>query len=166
MDEYRQHPSKVARWDDGGLVPIVEGTADPVTVWVALPPENGRQYWEGMNAWSVSDGVVELRAVPAFACNLNFGDRLSTVKSAEGSLVCTGIVQPSDQWTYRVWLSDEASATWHLVAENYARAGCLVDVMSQHLIAISCDYEVARIIADKLAADERTGILTYETGRS
>jgi hypothetical protein len=119
-----------------------------------------------MNSVPVSNGVVELRSVPAYAHNVNFGDRLSTMTSANDSLVCTGIVEPSDQWTYRVWLSAGASSQWQIVTEDYARAGCLVDVMSRHLIAMSCDHELARVIADKLTADESARILTYETGRS
>lgn len=165
MNEYRQHPSKVTRWDGEGLVPVVGEIEQLQMVWVALPPENGQQLWEGLNALPISEGVVELSSIPVFAHEMNFGDRVSTMKSAEGPLVCTGIIQRSDQWTYRVWLSDDVPGALHLVAEGYARAGCLVDVMSRRLIAFSCGRDLAEVVASKLASDERAGLLTYETGR-
>jgi hypothetical protein len=150
MDEYRQHPSKVARWGGDSLVPLAEGPAELATVWAPLPLENEQQFWEGMNARLIADGIVELRAVPAYAYDLNFGDHLSTMKSAEGALVCTGIIHPSEEWTYRVWLSEDPSTGWRQIAEDYAKAGCPVDVISRNLIAISCHRELAQVIAGQI----------------
>lgn len=148
------------------MVPLAEGPTELATVWVPLPVESGQQYWEGMNARPIANGLVELRAVPAYAYDLNFGDQLSTMKSAEGALVCTGIIHPSEEWTYRVWLPDDASTRWQQIAEDYAKAGCLVDIISSHLIAISCHRELAQVIADKLTVDQDAAVLTCETGRS
>lgn len=165
MDDYRLHPAKVVEWASGTLRPLEMDPASEVTVWVALPPEDGNQVWEGMNAVTVDAKTVELRSVPAFAYNLDFGDHLSVIASAEGPLVCTRIVHKSDQWTFRVWLADPDKERWQHIANSYAQMGSYIDVLSSQLLAISCHETLAKQIAAKLASDERAGILMHETGR-
>lgn len=117
-----------------------------------------------MNAVPVDDGIVELRAVPAYTYGVNFGDHLSTLKSAEGLFVCTGIVRKSGQVTYRIWLPEAGTERWRTVAVEYAQAGCLVDVISERLIALSCSETAAPTISQSLASDEKAGVFIYENG--
>ena len=166
MDEYRDHPSKVAQWDGSQLIPLADVPGNAETVWVALPPEDGTQYWEGLRSRIRPDGLAELRAVPAYARNLNFGDLVSTVRSADGALVCTAVVRQSGQWTFHVWFPEASTTSWQSVAQDYAKAGCLVDVLTPHLMALSCSSVLSQQIADNLLIDQNRGLLDYETGRS
>lgn len=166
VDEYKQHPARVTRWDGRELLPVVAD--DNCTVWVTLLTESARDSWEGLRAVLLDDDVVEIRSVPAYVHDLNYGDRMSVMTSAEGALVATGIVGRSDQRTYRIWLPDrsETTETWESVAVRYSSHGALIDVVSDRLIAISCEREHSQAFADELAADERAGVFHYETGAS
>ncbi|RFA06569.1 hypothetical protein B7R21_19565 [Subtercola boreus] len=164
MDSYKQHPSLVATWNGEDLDPLPESAESTLTVWLPLPPDDGPQTWEGMNAVPVEDGIVELRAVPAYTYGVNFGDHLSTLESAEGPLVCTGIVRKSGQATFRICLPEARTEPWRTVAVRYAQTGCLVDVISERLIALSCSDTAAPAISQSLASDEKAGAFVYENG--
>jgi hypothetical protein len=164
VDTYRNHPSKAGRWDGVGLIPLDDGAHEPWTVWVPIAVDETTM-WEGLIAWVVAPGEAQLRSVPAFAYDLNFDDVVSIVESAEGSLVCTGIIRRSGQSTFRVWLGEDGSDSWSDVAANYAKHGCIVEVISPKLLALSCIDESAQLIVDKLAAAQGDATLTFERGR-
>jgi hypothetical protein len=44
--------------------------------------------------------------------------------------------------------------------------GCLIDVLTPSLTALSCPPEVSQTVADMLALLEEQGVLHYETGRT
>lgn len=141
MPIYRRHSSKAVEWTEGELVPSRLAEEADSEVWFHLPPEGeGVQIWEALNGRLTETGLVELRAIPALAYGVAFGDQVSVVPSAEGSLVVDSVRQRGPYATFRIWLGEERSlaARWRLIAENYAQLGCLVDVYSEHLIALAC----------------------------
>ena len=84
--EYKQHPP-TGQLIDGQLVQVPESVAATETVWFALPIEAEQaQVWEGLAAEvTESKSQVKLRAIPVFAYDVNYGDEISVVTSAEGS---------------------------------------------------------------------------------
>ena len=51
---------------------------------------------------------VRLRAVPMFAYDVNYGDEISVVTSAKGPIVATGVTKNSGNYTFRVWVREDA----------------------------------------------------------
>jgi len=166
--QYKEHPSPTGRLVDGQLVPVPGSVSADATVWLALPAESDDvQVWEGLAAHrGASDNRVEVRAVPFFAYDVNYGDELSVVASAEGPLVATGITKDSGNYTFRVWLpaSTTDSAVQEL-ANEFGPLGCLIEPYSTKLIGLSCGPDEAQAVADALQAGEESGRFLYETGR-
>lgn len=168
MDEYRLHPSLVTHWRAGVLEPWPDAAAASETVWFPLPEgHDGVRYWEGLNGRLEPDGAVTVLGVPAYAYDLNLGDRVSAVRSAEGPFVATGITFDAGNYTFRYYLLDRDDKTdWYPLAQEFAAIGCLIDVLSPHLTALSCALEASQSVADRLAQLAEQGTLQYETGRT
>lgn len=166
MDEYRLHPSLVTCWKAGKLEPWPEAAAATETVWFALSEEpDGTRYWEGLNGRFEIDGTVTVLGVPAYAYDLNLGVRVTVLKSAEGPLVATGITQRASNHTFRVLLlAPDDETAWYPLVQEFAVMGCLVDVLSPRLIAISCPLEAAQSLAVRLEQLQQECGLEYETG--
>lgn len=103
---------------------------------------------------------------PRHLYDVNFGDRVSVMRSAENALVATGVENDAINFTFRVQLTADDPNAWRPLAEELAEKGCLLDLISPRFFAISCGEPQAQDIADRLSALERTGILHYETGRT
>jgi hypothetical protein len=168
MDEYRLHPSPVTHWRAGVLEPWPEAAAATETVWLPLPEEpDSVRYWEGLNGRPEIDGTVTVLGVPAYAYDLNLGDRVTVVRSAEGPFVATGIAHDAGNYTFRYHLLDNDDETaWYPLAQEFASMGCLIDVLTPKLTALSCVPEASQSVAGRLALLEEQGILNYETGRT
>lgn len=168
MDEYRLHPSLVTRWRDGQLEPWPEAAGATETVWFALPEEpDGARYWEGLNGRPETDGTVTVLGVPAYAYDLNLGDRVTVVRSAEGPLVATGIAHDAGNNTFRYYLSEtDDGEAWYPLALEFAFLGCLIDVLTPRLTALSCAPEASQKVFDRLALLEEQGVLQHESGRT
>jgi Domain of unknown function (DUF4265) len=166
-NDYREHPTPTGHLVDGRLVPVPASVEANTTVWLALPAEAGEaQVWEGLAALIGTDtGRVELRAIPLFAYDVNYGDELTVIASQEGPLVATGISNDAGNYTFRVWLEDGSIDVYREVVAQFGEMGCLVEGYSDKLIGFSCDTEAARDVAAALTAHEREGRLIYETGR-
>lgn len=166
--EYKQHPSPTGHLIDGRLVPVPESVAATETVWFALPGEAGEtQVWEGLAAATTeAKDRVKLRAVPLFAYDVNYGDEISVVASAEGPLVATGITNDAGQYTFRTWMPEDAGdAALRDVVTMFGELGCLIEGYSHKLIGLSCGPENAQAVADALHVGEQEGRFVYETGR-
>jgi hypothetical protein len=168
-DEYKEHSSPTGHLIDGQLVPVPESVAATETVWLALPIEDGQvQVWEGLAAEPTkSPNRVKLRAVPLFAYDVNYGDEISVVISAEGPLVATGVTKDSGNYTFRVWLREDAGdAALRDVVTQFGALGCLIEGYGNKLIGLSCSPENAQQVAHALEVAEHEGRrFTYETGR-
>lgn len=99
--------------------------------------------------------------MPAYAYDLNLGDRVTVVRSAEGPFVATGIVHDAGNITFRYY-----ETAWDALAQEFASLGCLIDVLTPTLTALSCVPEASQSVADRLALLEEQGIIKYETGRT
>lgn len=168
MHEYRLHPSLVTHWRAGVLELWPEAAAATETVWFPLPEgPDGVRYWEGLNGRPENDGTVTILGVPAYAFDLNLGDRVTVVRSAEGPFVATGIAHDAGNITFRYYFLDSEDGTaWYPMAQEFAAMGCLIDVLTPSLTALSCVPEASQSVADKLARLEEQGVLQYETGRT
>jgi hypothetical protein len=166
--QYKQHPSPTGHLIDGQLVPVPESVAATETVWFALPSEAEEiQVWEGLAAEATeAKDRVKLRAVPLFAYDVNYGDEISVVASAEGPLVATGITKDAGNYTFRAWMREDAGdAALRDVVTVFGALGCLIEGYSDRLIGLSCSPENAQHVADALEGAEQEGRFTYETGR-
>lgn len=162
--KYLEHPSLTGHFRDGQLTPMPEAEMANTTVWFALPPDDGPQVWEGLRAASQPDGSFVLCAVPLFAYDLNFGDQVAAIASAEGALVATEILDDRRHFTFRVALHDGGASVQEVV-ETFGTMGCLIEGWSDSLVGLGCDAATAQSVADRLAHEERAERLAYETGR-
>jgi hypothetical protein len=170
MPRYLEHPSKVGRWRDGAFEMLPESAAATETVWVAIEPdENGDAAWEGLLASTPEPGRAVVAAVPVFAYDLNLGDEVEVVASAEGPLVAVRPLRDAGRYTFRVLfhdVHDPADRRWPALQQDLEPFGCWFDVYSPRLVAVSAEPEVAKAVADFLADEQRNGRWQYETGRS
>ena len=163
-DLYRQHPAPTGQFVDGSLRPVAAATSADALVWFPLAEENGECVWEGLAATSEPDGWFVVRAVPLFAYNVNFGDKVTAMASAEGGLVATGIVEDGGNFTFRVALH-EGGVALREVVEQFGSLGCLIEGWSESLLGLGCPPSLAQTVADLLDEAEARGALQYETGR-
>jgi len=161
---YRQHPAPTGQFVDGSLRPVPAATSADALVWFPLAEENGERVWEGLAAASEGDGWFVVRAVPLFAYDLNFGDRVTAVASADGALVATGIVEDGGNFTFRVALH-EGGVALREVVEQFGSLGCLIEGWSESLLGLGCPPSLAQPVAELLHEAEARGDLRYETGR-
>jgi len=166
--QYKQHPSPTGHLIDGQLVPVSESVAATETVWFALPSEAEEvQVWEGLAAETTEvKDRVKLRAVPLFAYDVNYGDEISVVTSAEGSLVATGITKDAGNYTFRAWMREGAGDdAFRDVVTQFGALGCLIEGYGPRLIGLSCSPENAQYVADALDVAAHEGRFVFETGR-
>lgn len=133
---YKQHQSPTGHLIAGQLVPVPESVAATETVWLVLPIATRfrlklrkDRVWEGLAAETTeAKDRVKLRAVPLFAYDVNYGDELSVVTSAEGSLVATGITKDAGNYTFRVWTHENAGGdAFRDVVTRFGALGCLIE---------------------------------------
>jgi hypothetical protein len=164
MDRHLRHPSFVARWSGTDLEPLHASVSSDAEIWAGWT-DNGETIWEAFNATMLGEDEAIIRAVPAYAYGLNFGDTVSLTASAEGPLVIDGITTRGDQTTFRLWLgTDPDPSLWRTFAESYAQSGCVVDVLSPRLLALSCATSDSNTIQSKLQEDEAVTPLSWEPG--
>jgi hypothetical protein len=164
MDRYLRHPSFAARWSGTDLAPVQSSVSADAEIWAGWT-ENGEAIWEAFNATMIDEDAAIIRAVPAYAYGLNFGDKVSVIASAEGPLVINDISARGDQTTFRIWLgADPDPSLWRRVAESYAQSGCVIDVLSARLIALSCAASDSTTIQNKLQEDEAATRISWEPG--
>ena len=169
MSRYVEHPSKAARWRDGGFEVLPEAAAATERVWIALPPDDdGGRVWEGLLALMPAADRAVIAAVPVFAYDLNLGDEVEVVASAEGPLVAVRPVWDAGRFTFRVLFpdaDDPRDRQWVALQQELEPYGCWFDVFSPHLVAVSAEPDVAQDVADHLAEGQHAGRWQYETGR-
>jgi hypothetical protein len=170
MPRFLEHPSKAARWRDGEFEVYPDAETATQTVWVAVDPaEDGEVAWEGLLAQPSGEGRAVVAAVPVFAYDLNLGDEVEVVTSAEGPLVAVRPLADAGRFTFRVWFAEwpdlELDERWKDLQVELERFGCWFDVYSPRLVGVSADPGVAQTVADLLDAGERAGRFIYETGR-
>jgi hypothetical protein len=169
VPRYEEHPSKASSWRDGQFVVLPDAEAADTTVWFGANAEaDGEPLWEGLLAKRTGSDRARVCAVPFWLYDLNLGDEVSVIDSAEGALVANGIVNDAGAFAFRV-IFDGADADddrWRQLMVELEPYGCSFDVRSPGFVALSSPAEHAQTVADLLSAREERGELQYETGRS
>lgn len=103
--------------------------------------------------------------MPAYLYDLNLGDRVTVVRSAEGPFVATGIAHDAGNDTFRFYLlrADDEPA-WYPLAREFAIMGCLIDVLTPRFIAMSCVPAASPSVVARLSKLRDERILEYEIG--
>ncbi|BBH17725.1 hypothetical protein Back2_20120 [Nocardioides baekrokdamisoli] len=166
-DQFREHPSKTSRLVNGTLIPLTSALEANETVWFVLPTADGdEQVWEGLLAYRPSDiDRAEVRAIPLFAYDLNYGDEVAVISSDEGALVATDVVTDNGRYTFRVWLEDGDASVMRELVREFGEMGCSIEPYSDRLLGLGCERSAAQAVADALSAGEKAGRFVYETGR-
>ncbi|WP_092555702.1 DUF4265 domain-containing protein [Herbiconiux ginsengi] len=163
MPIFRRHSSYTGEWSGGRIQPSSLASQADSEVWLALPNDNeGEQVWEALNAQTIDTDLLELRAVPALAYGVRFGDRVSVVGAGDNALVVDAIRERSSFVTFRIWIGEDVapSLTWRPLAEALAQLGCLVDVYSTRLIAVACaEPDVGTVRAVLEAQADASGLV-------
>jgi hypothetical protein len=103
-----------------------------------------------------------------FAYDLNLGDVVRVVRSAEGAPVISELITRSSNSTFRALFERESHVGehWKRLMGDLEPFGCWFDTWSETLVAISVDATNARSVADYLKIKESAAELKYETGRT
>jgi hypothetical protein len=109
-----------------------------------------------------------LCCIPFFVYDLNLGDEVALMESAEGAPVVTGVAVDAGNHTFRVRFEDAAhdDGRWRELMLELEPFDCWVDVRSPGFLAVSAPPDRAQAVADHLDARERRRELMFETGRS
>jgi Domain of unknown function (DUF4265) len=164
----------VARWRGGTVELLPDASTADQTVWFAVDPGEAEDHqdavWEGLLTRPSGPDRAVVVAVPVFAHDVNLGDEVEVVASAEGPLVGTRVVRDAGQFTFRVLFPVrerlEDDERWRELQVDLEPYGCWFDVYSRTFIAVSAEPGVAHAVADFLSESEQAGRLQYETGRS
>ncbi|MDX6320119.1 MAG: hypothetical protein QOC86_86 [Gaiellales bacterium] len=169
MIDYGEHPSKVSAWREGGFVVLPDAELEDCTVWVgAAANRSDAVKWEGLLARRLSDSRARVCAVPFWAYDLNLGDEVGLMHSAEVAPVVTGVVVDGGNHAFRVRFEDAADndGRWRQLMVDLERFDCWFDVRSPAFLAVSAPPAHAQVVADYLDAREQHADLLFETGRS
>jgi hypothetical protein len=165
MPSHYEHPSKAGLWQDGTMAVHPDADLADTTVWFAFDRDGDDARWEGVLATSRADGTATLAGVPYFLHGVTFGDVVTTVASAEGALVATGVVEKSGMFTFRVILNSDDPTDWQRLVADVGVHGCYFDVRDPKFVALAVPQATAQSVADYLQTGENAGHLNYDTGQ-
>lgn len=169
MVEHDEHPSKASAWRDVRFVVLPDAEVEDCTVWAGAEAHtSGAVKWEGLLARRLSGGRARICAVPFWVHDLNLGDEVALMDSAEGTPVVTGAVVDGGNHTFRVRFEDAADddARWRELMVELEPFDCWFDVRSPGFLALSAPPGHAEAVADYLDGREQRGDLLFEPGRS
>lgn len=153
-------------WRDGQFVVMPEADSAYLTVWFAFDSDADGPQWEGLLASAGDDGTTTVLSVPFFVYDLALGDEITTMTSAEGSLVAVERARRSGMFTFRVTFEAHPGDRWQTLMRDLEPWSCWFDVRSPTFLAIAAQSESANDVADYLHAREQAGELQYETGQT
>lgn len=158
------HPSLAAVWNGSALIPEPEAESADAEVWFAVPPDSdipgAPPRWEALKASSISDDAYVVRGCPALLSGVVFGDTVRVIRSAEGALVVTELLERSGLEGARLWF-ENGGDSWRRPTESLAARGAVVDVYSPKLVGIC--WAPATGLEDTLRQMEADGVLVYAT---
>ena len=167
--EYEEHSSKASAWREGRFIVLPDAEREDCTVWVGAGADWSRSVrWEGLLAVRLSCNRARVCAVPFWVYDVNLGDEVALMESAEGAPVVTGVVVDGGNYTFRVRFAGAADddVRWRELMVELEPFDCWFDVRSPAFVAMSAPAAHARAVADYLDDRERRGELLFETGRS
>jgi len=168
MAEFEEHPSKAAAWRCGEFVVLPDAAAEDCTIWFRLEPDVDSDIrWEGLLGRRLADDRARVCGVPFWVYDLNLGDEVRTMPSAEGALIAMESIHHAGNHTFRVFFNNDEDddLSWRELQQELEAFDCWFDVRTRRFIAISCPPSHAQVVADYLETRERNGDLHYETGR-
>lgn len=169
MSRYEEHSSKASSWREGQFVVLPDAEEADVTVWFGDSADaSGATLWEGLLAKREGRDRARVCAVPFWVYDVNLGDEVTVIESAEGAPVANGIVNEAGAFAFRViFVGAQADdERWRQLMVELEPCQCWFDVRSPAFLALSAPAEHARGVADVLSAKQGRGELQYETGRS
>jgi hypothetical protein len=167
--EYEEHPSKASTWREGRFIVLPDAEQEGCTVWVGAALDSSQAVtWEGLLARRLTGDRARICAVPFWVYDLNLGDEVALMDSAEGVAVVTGVVVDGGNYTFRVRFEHavDDDARWRELMVELEPFDCWFDVRSPGFLAVSAPHAHAQAVADYLDDRERRGDLLFETGRS
>jgi hypothetical protein len=167
--EYEVHPSKASAWREGRFIVLPDAEREDCTVWVGVEADSSQSVkWEGLLARRLGADRARICAVPFWVYDLNLGDEVTLMDSAEGAPVVTGVVLDGGNYTFRVRFEHAADddVRWRGLMVELEPFDCWFDVRSPGFLAVSAPPAHAQAVADHLDDRERRGDLLFETGRS
>jgi hypothetical protein len=112
--------------------------------------------------WARQLGIhtFELCCIPFFIYDLALGDTVET----DSTYLLQRVLERSGRYVFRAWFEGPQPYDW--AVDALAALGCSYEWSSPHLLAVdAADQRHAQLVADCLAEHERSGELTFETGR-
>jgi len=138
--EFEEHPSKAAAWRAGRFVVLPDAELEDCTVWVGADADSdGLVRWEGLLARRLSSTTARICAVPFWAYDLNLGDEVELIESAEGASVVTGVAVDAGNYTFRVLFADPplGDERWRELMIELEPFDCWCDVRGPGFVAVS-----------------------------
>lgn len=168
MVEYDEHPSKASALRDGRLVVLPDAEAEDCTVWFSAErASSGSVKWEGLLARRLGPDRARLCAIPFWLYDLNLGDEVEVLDSAEGAPVAARLMRDAGNFTFRVRREGSDGDDWRRgLMVDLERFECWFDVRSSGFLALSAPSVHAEAVANYLHAREQQGDLQFETGRT
>ncbi|MFK0009700.1 DUF4265 domain-containing protein [Paenarthrobacter sp. NPDC090520] len=74
------------------------------------------QMWERRRGRLEEDGTATVLTISAYLYDVNFGDRVNVMRSAEKALVVTGVERDARNFTFRVVLKSHDPKAWQPLA--------------------------------------------------
>ncbi|GEM_PF-6640945 len=135
--QYLEHPSKASRYQARTFIVHPEARVEDCTVWAPLDKApDGVERWEGLVGIRLALDKVRVCAVPVFADDLNLGDEVKVVGSAQGALVVTRVSDDAGNYTFRVYFEDgeRDDTLWREILRELEPMECWFDVYSPSLL--------------------------------
>lgn len=169
MRTFWEHPSKPARYANGETVLYPRVELANATVWFAFDKsDQGDPLWEGLLAIRHGSDRAELVGVPLWTYNVNLGDVVELIESAEGAPVATRTLVPSTNVTFRVVYPDlkrgDQDDRWRQLMIDLERCDCWFDVLGPGYLAISAPADTAADVEAQLAGRALGDDFLYERG--
>lgn len=159
----------MSAWRAGRYVVLPDAELEDCTVWVgAREATDGLVTWEGLLARRLAPDRARVCAVPFWVYDLNLGDEVTLMASAEGAQVVTGVAVDAGNFTFRVVFTDgdDNDRRWHQLMVDLEAFECWFDVRATGFVALSAPAAHAEAVAGYLQAREDLGELRFETGRT
>lgn len=127
-----------------------------------LGAKGGKNEWEQLWGQKVAPQRFVLCCIPFFVQDVALGDEVET----DSDFVLQRVVRQSGQVTFRVWFGGQSVTTRQELVSEIEAMKPFMEWSSENLLALSVSESEAQGLADYLNAQEKQGLLQYETGRS
>ncbi len=129
-----------------------------------LDENEGQCEWEQLWVKRIGPRSFSLCCIPFFAYNIALGDEVET----NADFVVQRVLNASGQLTFRAWFGNSTELKIRdEVLRRLESMDAEFEWSSPNLLAISVKgHGDAQKVADFLCANEKAGVLTYETGQT